>query len=122
MRTLTTKKYSRLFHTALEPGTEAPDFTLQDSEGENVSMSDQTAIKNVVLLFFPLAFSGTCTKELCTIRDNMKLYESLNAQILGISVDSFFTLKKFKKSENLNFPLLSDFNKEVSKKIRCSLQ
>lgn len=101
---------------ALEPGTEAPDFTLQNSEGERVSLTDYTAEKNVVLLFFPLAFSGICTKELCTIRDSMKLYESLNAQVLGISVDSFFTLKEFKKSENLNFPLLSDFNKEVSEK------
>lgn len=94
---------------------EAPDFTLQDTNGENISLSSYHG-KNVVLLFFPLAFSGVCTKELCTTRDNMKIYESLNAKVVGISVDSFFTLKAFKESNNLNFSLLSDFNKEVSKK------
>lgn len=70
----------------------------------------------MVLLFFPLAFSGTCTKELCTTRDNLKIYDSLDAEVLAISVDSFFTLKAYKEAHNLNFSLLSDFNKEVSKK------
>ncbi|HYW34087.1 MAG TPA: redoxin domain-containing protein, partial [Balneolaceae bacterium] len=72
--------------------------------------------ENVVLLFFPLAFSPTCTEEVCTMRDNMKLYNSLDARVIGISVDSFFTLKAFKDAENLNFTLLSDFNKEASQK------
>ncbi len=94
--------------------SKAPDFTLQNTNGEEITLSDQWREKNVVLLFFPLAFSSTCTKELCKIRDNMKLYNSLAAKILGISVDSFFTLKAFKKAENLNFTLLSDFNKNVS--------
>jgi peroxiredoxin len=92
----------------------APDFTLQNTKGEEVTLSDFQEDTNVVLLFFPVAFSGTCTKELCTTRDNMKLYDSLDAKVIGISVDSFFCLREFKKSENLNFMLLSDFNKEVS--------
>lgn len=92
----------------------APNFTLQDTNGEEVSLSDFRDQKNVVLIFFPLAFSGVCTKELCTTRDNLKIYSSLDAEVIGISVDSFFTLKAFKESNNLNFSLLSDFNKEVS--------
>ena len=93
----------------------APDFTLQNTNGDKVSLSDFKGRKNVVLLFFPLAFTSTCTEELCHTRDNLKIYNSLEAEILGISVDSFFTLKEFKKSQNINFQLLSDFNKEVSK-------
>lgn len=96
--------------------SKAPDFELQDTEGERVRLSDYQGTKNIVLLFFPLAFSSTCTKELCRTRDNMKLYNSMDAEILGISIDSFFTLKAFKKAQNLNFTLLSDFNKEVSRK------
>lgn len=95
-------------------GSEAPDFTLQDTEGEKVSLSKENEDRNVVILFFPLAFSGVCTKELCSTRDNLKIYNSLDAKILAISVDSFFTLKAFKEANNLNFSLLSDFNKEVS--------
>ena len=97
-------------------GKEAPDFTLQNTEGEKVTLSSFKGEKNVVLLFFPLAFTSTCTNEMHTIRDNMKLYSSLDVKVIGISVDSFFTLKEFKKAENLNFTLLSDFNKEASKK------
>ncbi|WP_255233372.1 redoxin domain-containing protein [Aliifodinibius salipaludis] len=100
----------------MEIGSKAPDFTLQDTEGEEVTLSDFEEKVNVVVLFFPLAFSNTCTNELCTARDNMKLYNSLDAKIIGISVDSFFCLREFKKSENLNFTLLSDFNKQVSTK------
>lgn len=94
--------------------TKAPDFTLQDTNGDKVSLSDFKGEKNVVLLFFPLAFTSTCTEELCHTRDNLKIYNSLEAEILGISVDTFFTLKEFKKSQNINFQLLSDFNKEAS--------
>ena len=96
--------------------SKAPDFTLQNTKGEKVTLSDFQGQANVVLLFFPVAFSSTCTDELCTARDNMKLYDSLEAKVMGISVDSFFCLREFKKSENLNFTLLSDFNKEVSAK------
>ncbi len=70
--------------------------------------------RNVLLLFFPQAFTGTCTKELCSVRDNIADYNNVNAQVLGISVDSIFTLAKYKEEQKLNFPLLSDFNKEVS--------
>jgi len=92
----------------------APDFTLFDSAKNPVSLHDFTG-KKVVLLFYPLAFSSTCTKELCYVRDNMSLFNNVDAQVLGISVDSLYTLAKFKEEQGFNFPLLSDFNKEVSK-------
>ena len=95
---------------------QAPDFTLKNTQNEDVTLSSLLGDKNVVLLFFPLAFSSVCTKELCSTRDNLKIYNSLDAKVLGVSVDSFFTLKAFKESNNLNFSLLSDFNKEVSEK------
>ena len=95
-------------------GLQAPDFTLFDSDKTSVTLSELKG-KNVVLLFFPLAFTGVCTAELCNIRDNIAAYNSTNAVVLGISVDSLFTLDKFKKEQNLNFQLLSDFNKEASK-------
>lgn len=98
----------------LDLNSKAPEFTLQNTNGDKISLSDYKGEKNVVLLFFPLAFTSTCTKELCQTRDNLKLYESLEAEILGISVDTFYTLKEFKASQNLNFQLLSDFNKETS--------
>ena len=94
-------------------GEKAPDFTLYDSAKNKVTLSEYRGT-NVLLLFFPLAFTSTCTAELCSIRDNLKIYEQLNAQPIGISVDSLHTLAKFKEEQNLNFPLLSDFNKEVS--------
>lgn len=93
----------------------APNFTLIDTNGEKVTLSDLNENNNVLLIFFPLAFSEVCTKELCSTRDNLKIYDSLEAEVIGISVDSFFTLRAFKESNNLNFTLLSDFNKEVSK-------
>lgn len=99
---------------AISKGDVVQDFTLQNSNGEQESLSDLTNNGKVVLLFFPLAFSSTCTEELCVTRDNMKLYNSLNASVAAISVDSFFVLKEFKKANNLNFTLLSDFNREVS--------
>jgi peroxiredoxin len=98
---------------AIQVGQPAPNFTLFNSEKEKVSLSD-FAGKNVLLLFFPQAFTGTCTKELCSTRDNIALYNQANAQVLGISVDSVFTLGKYKEDQHLNFPLLSDFNKTIS--------
>jgi len=95
-------------------GEKAPNFTLRNTQKEEVSLSNFEG-KNVVLLFFPLAFTGTCTTELCTMRDDIGSYKHLNAEILAVSVDSLFTLDKFKAEQNLNFPLLSDFNREVSK-------
>src|SRR5690348_5131553 len=97
----------------LQIGDRAPDFTLFDTEKNQLTLSDLRG-KNVLLLFFPLAFTSVCTAELCSVRDNFKIYEQLKAQPLGISVDSLYTLAKFKAEQNLNFPLLSDFNKEVS--------
>jgi len=97
----------------LRTGDQAPGFTLFSSDKTKVSLSDMKG-RNVLLLFFPQSFTSVCTAELCSVRDNMKQYESLNVQVLGISVDSLFTLAKFKEDQQLNFPLLSDFNKEVS--------
>lgn len=99
---------------SIQLGQQAPDFTLFDSEKKKVTLSEQKG-KNVVLIFFPLAFTSTCTKELCSIRDGYNVYDTLNAQVYGISVDSLFVLAKFRNEQNLNFPLLSDFNKDVSK-------
>lgn len=98
----------------IKAGDKAPEFTLRNSETKEVSLNDYNG-KTVVLLFFPLAFTSVCTDELCSTRDNISFYEKLNTQILAISVDSPFTLAKFKEEQNLNFPLLSDFNKEVSR-------
>lgn len=93
---------------------QAPDFSLYNSEKEKVNLSDFKGNKNVLLLFFPMAFTGVCTAELCAVRDDIARYNDANAQVLGISVDSVFTLEKFKEEQKYNFPLLSDFNKEVS--------
>lgn len=98
---------------ALQQGQQAPDFTLRDTDKAEVTLNSQRG-KNVVLLFFPMAFTGVCTAELCSVRDNYDQYNNLNAQVYGISVDSPFTLGEFRKQQNLNFPLLSDFNKEAS--------
>jgi len=99
---------------SLQIGNQAPAFTLHTSINETISLSDFAGEKNVLILFFPQAFTGVCTKELCAIRDDISRYQNTNAQVLGISVDSVFTLAKFKEEQQLNFPLLSDFNKEVS--------
>jgi len=98
---------------AIQIGQPAPDFTLFDDNKQKVTLSEQKG-KNVVLLFFPMAFTGVCTKELCGIRDNMNIYSGLDAVVFGISVDTVPTLAKFKAEQNYNFSLLSDFNKEVS--------
>ncbi len=98
---------------AIQTGQQAPEFTLRDSDKQEVKLGDYKG-RNVVLLFFPLAFTGVCTAELCSLRDNMTTYNNLDAQVLAISVDSLFTLDKFKKEQGFNFPLLSDFNKDVS--------
>src|SRR5580704_857738 len=99
--------------TSIKVGQEAPNFTLYDSDKQKITLSDYKG-KNVLLLFFPQAFTGTCTKELCSTRDNIALYNDANAQVFGISVDSIFTLAKYKEEQQLNFPLLSDFNKDIS--------
>ncbi|NJC25759.1 redoxin domain-containing protein [Neolewinella antarctica] len=99
---------------SLKTGDKAPLFTLHASDTKEVSLSDYAG-RNVTLLFFPLAFTGVCTEELCTMRDALADFNKMESDVLAISVDSPFTLAKFKELEKLNFPLLSDFNKEVSR-------
>lgn len=96
----------------------APDFTLVNSEKENVTLSALKG-KNVVLLFFPFAYTSVCTAELCDVRDNYHAYQNLNAEVLAISVDSVFVLDKWKQEMNYPFQMLSDFNKEVSTSYDC---
>jgi len=98
---------------ALKAGDQAPDFKLYSSELKEVSLSDYKG-KKLVLQFFPMAFTGVCTTQLCTMRDSFGFYEGMDAAVLGISVDSPFTLAKFKEDQFYQFPLLSDFNKEMS--------
>jgi peroxiredoxin len=97
----------------IQVGEKAPNLSLYDTEKNLVSIGGSD--KNTVILFFPLAFTGVCTAELCNIRDNISLYNNTNAQVLGVSVDSLFVLGKYKAEQNLNFPLLSDFNKAAAK-------
>ncbi len=99
----------------LKIGDKAPAFSLRNTEKELVSLKDFKG-QNVVLLFFPLAFTGVCHKELCLMRDNLHEYTKLDAQVLALSVDSLFTLEKWKKEEGFNFPLLSDFNRTTARK------
>lgn len=103
---------------AIQIGQKAPDFTLRDTEKNKVTLSEKKG-KNVLLLFYPLAFTSTCTKELCSVRDNISFYNNVNATVFGISVDSLFANGKFKEEQNLNFTVLSDFNKEVSRAYDC---
>jgi glutaredoxin-dependent peroxiredoxin len=98
---------------AIQVGDIAPDFTLFNSDKQEVTLSSYQG-KNVVLLFFPLAFTGVCTAELCSMRDDIATYSALDAEILALSVDSLFVLEKFKAEQNLPFQLLSDFNKKAS--------
>lgn len=99
---------------SLKVGDTAPDFTLFNQDAQPVSLN-QFKGKKVVLSFFPFANTSVCTKEMCTFRDEMKDYESLDAQVLGISVDSPFALKLFQEKNNYKFPLLSDANRVVCK-------
>jgi alkyl hydroperoxide reductase subunit AhpC len=103
---------------SIEIGQLAPEFALFNTEKNKVSLSDYKG-KNLVLLFFPLAFSGVCTKEMCSMRDDMAKYNGMNATILGVSIDSLFTLGRFKQENHLEFDLLSDFNKEVAALYGC---
>ena len=97
---------------SVDVGSTAPDFTLTNQDRQPVALSAQKG-KPVVLAFFPAAFSSVCAKELCTFRDSIAQLGKADAQVYGISVDTFFTLKAFHDHEKLSFPLLSDFNKQV---------
>ncbi|HTK29427.1 MAG TPA: peroxiredoxin [Vicinamibacterales bacterium] len=96
----------------VDVGSRAPDFTLMDQDRQPVSLAGQRG-RPVVLAFFPAAFSSVCTRELCTFRDRLAALAGGSARVLGISVDTFFALKPFHEQQRLNFPLLSDFNKDV---------
>lgn len=98
---------------SVQAGQDAPDFTLKNTDMQEVTLSSLRGQKNVLLLFVPFAFTGVCTTELCSVRDNLNNYTNLNAEVFGISVDSPFAQKQWKEQEQLNFTLLSDFNREV---------
>lgn len=101
----------------IEVGQKAPDFTLPEKPGQApVSLSDFHGEKNVVLLFFPLAWSPVCTQEMCTMRDDYRTLAGLDAEVLGVSVDSPFALQAWAAEQGFEFPLLSDFNKEASRR------
>ena len=95
---------------SIDVGMTAPDFTLMNQDRQPVTLRDLRG-GPVLLAFFPAAFSSVCTKELCTFRDSLAALNKANAQVYGISVDTFFTLKAFQDAQRLTFPLLSDFNK-----------
>jgi glutaredoxin-dependent peroxiredoxin len=103
----------------IQTNQQAPEISLFDTEMKPVNLSDFKGQKNVLVLFFPMAFTGVCTKELCGVRDDIARYSNANAQIIGISVDSVFSLAKFKEEQGYNFPLLSDFNKVASNNYGC---
>jgi peroxiredoxin len=98
----------------LNIGDTAPDFTLPITMSNSWKLSDHIGSKNIVILFFPLAFSPTCHEEMCSVGDTIKDFENLDAEVVAISVDSPFVLNKWKEELDLNFTLLSDFNKTAS--------
>jgi glutaredoxin-dependent peroxiredoxin len=99
----------------IRPGDKAPAFTLPSKPGNPVDLSTKLGHEPVVLLFFPLAFSSVCTAEMCHMRESWDQWKSLGASVYGISVDSPFVTDKFREMERIPFPILSDFNKEVSR-------
>ncbi|MFJ8493604.1 peroxiredoxin [Streptomyces sp. NPDC094038] len=94
---------------AIQVGDKAPDFELKDNHGRAVKLSDFRGEKNVVVLFYPFAFTGVCTGELCELRDNLPKFEDRDTQLLAVSNDSVHTLRVFAEQEGLEYPLLSDF-------------
>ncbi|MEU3525089.1 peroxiredoxin [Streptomyces sp. NPDC038707] len=94
---------------AIQVGDKAPDFELKDNHGRSVKLSDFRGEKNVVLLFYPFAFTGVCTGELCELRDNLPKFTDRDTQLLAVSNDSIHTLRVFAEQEGLEYPLLSDF-------------
>ena len=99
----------------LRLGQKVPEFVLPDANQETRSLTEFTKQGPVVLIFFPFAFSGVCDKEMCTFRDGFGYFQGAGAQLVGISVDSSYSLKAFTHTYNLQFPLLSDFNKNIAK-------
>ena len=106
---------------AAEVGQKAPEFNLFDQDKQERKLSDSKG-KNVVLAFFPGAFTRVCTTEMCTFRDRFDSFNSMNAQVFGISVDAIFSQKAFSDANNLNFPLLSDYKRETVNAYGVALQ
>ena len=98
---------------SIDVGAKAPDFTLMNQDRQPVTLSEQLKSGPVVLAFFPAAFSSVCTNEMCTFRDSATDLNAVNAKVLGVSVDTFFAQKAWADAQKLNFPLLSDYNKDV---------
>lgn len=94
----------------LQIGQKAPDFKLINTNKEEVTLANFKG-KNLVVFFFPMAWTGVCTKEMCSIQEDYNAYSGMNAETVGVSVDSFFALKRFGEDNKITFPLLSDFNK-----------
>ncbi len=94
---------------ALEPGTEAPDFTLKDQDGQDVTLFSFRGDKNVTLVFYPFSFSGICRTELCELRDDLSEFEGAGVQVLAVSCDSKQVQKAWQESEGYGFPILTDF-------------
>jgi peroxiredoxin len=94
---------------APEVGTEAPDFTLKDQNNQRVTLSSFRGERNVLVVFYPFAFSGVCTGELCAVRDDLASFQNDDVQVLGVSVDHVFALKAWADAQGYEFPLLSDF-------------
>ena len=103
---------------APEVGTEAPDFTLKDQNNQQITLSSFRGERNVLVVFYPFAFSGVCTGELCAVRDDLSNFQNENVQILAVSVDHVFALKAWADDQGYEFPLLSDFwpHGEVAKR------
>jgi peroxiredoxin (alkyl hydroperoxide reductase subunit C) len=93
----------------VETGREAPDFTLKDQDGNEVTLSSFRGTKNVVLVFYPFTFTGVCEGELCSLRDDLTTFETSQAQVLAISCDSRFAQQQWAKQQGFTFPVLSDF-------------
>jgi mycoredoxin-dependent peroxiredoxin len=93
----------------VEVGSQAPDFTLKNQDGQEVSLADFAGEKAVLLVFFPFAFSGICTGELCSVRDDLSSFQNDDVQVVGVSCDTTWALKVWAQQEGYEFPLLSDF-------------
>lgn len=99
---------------ALQKGEKAPDVTLPSHDNRQVSLAEEWSQGPVVLLFFPLAFTSTCTREMCTVRDDIGSYTGVNGRVIAVSVDSPFVLARFREEIGANYLFLSDFNREAS--------
>ena len=98
----------------IQVGQKAPDFKLLDKDKNEVSL-DSFKGKNLIIFFYPMAGTGNCTKEMCSVQEDFKMYEGLNASVIGISVDTIFAIKWFSEQNKITYPLLSDFNKQTIK-------